>query len=375
MIKVLYFMDGLGNAGGIQEMALKWMKYIDHSMIQIDILSYNHIKPDNYTERVNKLGGKVYVIESFQDKGMFWKSLKQTKEFFKEHPDYDILHAHSSSKAFFVLLAAKLSGVKVRVLHSHATQFVMTGKFPLFVANFLKGPAKWVATNYMACSPEAGDFLFGKEERMKGNLFIAHNAIDTNAFKASDDARKNIRKEFGFNDNTFVVGNVGRFRPQKNHRFLIKIFKAVIDLDPTARMVCVGGGELEEDIHLQAKELGIYDKIIFTGIRSDVKDVMQAFDLLVMPSLFEGLPVTGVEAQAVGTPALFADSITVDAPILPSSGFFPLKASPEEWAKKVLSYKGREREDKPERWIKEKRYDIVHESKRLEQFYIDLVNK
>ena len=168
MIKVLYFMDGLGNAGGIQEMALKWMKNIDHSKVQIDILSYNHVKPDNYSERVNRLGGKVYVIESFQDKGMFWKSLKQTKDFFKVHSDYDILHAHSSSKAFFVLLAAKVAGVKVRILHSHATQFVITGKFPLFVAHILKWPAKWIATNYIACSPEAGDFLFGKEERKKG---------------------------------------------------------------------------------------------------------------------------------------------------------------------------------------------------------------
>lgn len=375
MIKVLYFMDGIGNAGGIQEMAIKWMKNVDRTKIHIDILSYNHVKQDNFVDRVRELGGNVYLIEAFQDKGMFFKSLKQTYSFFRNHPGYDIIHAHSSSKAFFILHAAKLAGIKVRILHSHATRFVMTGKFPLLCANLLKLPSKWITTDYMACSPEAGDFLFGRDEREKGRLFVAHNGIDTGEFIQSEEVRINMRKELIGDNDYFLIGNVGRFRPQKNHVFLLNIFKAVLSLEHNARLVCVGGGELEDFIHQKAKELDIYDKIIFTGIRNDVMNLMQAFDLLVMPSLFEGLPVTGVEAQAVGTPGLFADTITVDAPILPSSGFMSLDDSPIAWAEKILTYKNKPREKSPHKWIKEKGYDIVLETKRLQEFYINKVTQ
>lgn len=373
MIKVLFFMYSIGNAGGIQEMTIKWMKKIDREKVHIDILSYNNVRPDNFIERVKELGGNVYVIESYQDKGMFFKSLQQTYSFFKEH-HYDILHAHSSSKAVFVLHAAKRAGVKVRILHSHATQFVMTGKFPLLVARIFKKPAKWLTTNYMACSPEAGDFLFGEEERRRNNLFVAHNGIDTTEFSPSDEIRRTKRTELFGDGDYFVVGHVGRFMPQKNHTFLMDIFKAVSELNPSVRFVCVGGGELEEQIHQKAEDLGLSDKIVFTGVRNDVKDLMQAFDLMVMPSLFEGLPVAGVEAQAVGTPVLFADTITKDAPILPMSDFMSLDDSPMEWAKKIVSYMKLSRIDNPHKYIREKGYDIVMETKRLEDFYFSLVN-
>lgn len=373
MLKVLFFMDGIGNAGGIQEMAIKWMKNIDREKVHIDILSYNHVKPDNFIERVKELGCSVYLIESYQDKGLFFKSLHQTYCFFKEH-HYDILHAHSSSKAVFVLHAAKRAGVKVRILHSHATRFVVTGKFALLIARILKKPAKWLSTNYMACSPEAGDFLFGKKERIRNNLFVAHNGIDTTEFSPSDEVRRTKRMELFGDGEYFVIGNVGRFRPQKNHTFLMDIFKAVSDQNSSVRFVCVGNGELEEQIHHKANELGLSDKIIFTGVRKDVKDLMQAFDLVVMPSLFEGLPVTGVEAQAVGTPVLFADTITKDAPILPTSDFMNLNDSPMEWAKKIFSYMKLPRIDDPHKYIREKGYDIVLETKRLENFYFSLIN-
>lgn len=137
MIRVLFFMDGIGNAGGIQEMAIKWMENIDHSKIKIDILTYNHVKSDNYVERVKKNGGDVYIIESYQDKGKFFESLKQTSKFFKQH-HYDILHAHSSSKALFVLYYAKRAGIATRILHSHSANFTMQNKIVRYIAMVLK---------------------------------------------------------------------------------------------------------------------------------------------------------------------------------------------------------------------------------------------
>lgn len=364
-------MDGIGNAGGIQEMAIKWMENVDHSKVKIDILTYCHVKADNYTERVKALGGEVYVIESFQEKNKFLLSMSQTASFLKQHSDYSIIHAHASSKAFFVLWFAKKSGIKVRILHSHATRFVMTGKIALLAANILKPLANMMATNYFACSPEAGEFLFGKHKK----VFIAHNGIDTNLFFPNKSIRIQMRKELQVEDNCFLIGNVGRFRPQKNHTFLMDIFKEVCSLDNKARLVCVGGGELENAIKEKAKFLGISDRIIFLGVRKDVNKLMQAFDLLVMPSLFEGLPVTGVEAQAVGTPCLFASTITKDAAILPNTSYLKLEDSPKQWAEKILSYKQQHRLVNATDYVRQKGYDILLETQKMQNFYIEELKK
>lgn len=366
-IKILFYMDGIGNAGGIQEMAIKWMENIDRSKYQIDILSYNTGKNDNYADRVKGLGGNVYIIETYMRIGRALKSFKQTREFFETHR-YDILHAHSSSKALFVMWYAKKAGIKTRILHSHCTKFIVTKKIPLLIANMLKGPSISLATNYYACSPEAGSFLFGEKALKDGRITIAHNGINTELFKPDLNARARIRKELGIEDK-FVIGNVGRFRPQKNHAYLMDIFRATCDKDVDAVLVCVGNGELEDSIKQKAKELGIIDRIKFLGFRNDVNDIMQAFDILLMPSLFEGLPVTGVEAQAIGVPALFATTITKDAAILPASGYLALEDSPEKWAEKVLTYENISHDQNPYKWIVERGYDIKTETDKLAEFY------
>lgn len=371
MIKVLFFMDGIGNAGGIQEMAIKWMENIDRSKVKIDILTYNHVKADNYKDRVKALGGEVYVIESFQDKNKFLLSMKQTASFFEQHSDYNIIHAHASSKAFFVLWFAKRSGIKVRILHSHATRFVMTGLLALMAAYILKPLANIMATHYFACSPEAGNFLFGKHKK----VFIAHNGVDTDVFSPNTSVRIQMRKELIGEDNCFLIGNVGRFRPQKNHKFLMEIFKEVCSLDNKSKLVCVGGGELENIIKEKARLLGILDRVLFLGVRKDVNNLMQAFDLLVMPSLFEGLPVTGVEAQAVGTPCLFASTISKDAAILPNTSYLKLEDSPKIWAEKILSYKNQNRIDNATEYVRQKGYDILLDTQKLQNFYFKELKK
>jgi glycosyltransferase involved in cell wall biosynthesis len=372
-IRVLFFMDGIGNGGGIQEMAIKWMKNIDRQKFQIDILSYNTGKQDDYADRVRLLGGEVFLIDTYMRRGKLFASLKQTNDFFKTHK-YDILHAHSSSKAIFIMWYAKKYGIKTRILHSHATQFVVQGKVPLFFAKILKGPTLALTTDFYACSPEAGEFLFGKKAVTDGKVTIAHNGIDVSKFVRDDAKRTQMRTELGLNGK-FVIGNVGRFRPQKNHTYLMDIFKAVTRLDDDVVLVCVGTGELEESIKKKAKQLGIDNKIRFLGYRNDVNDIMQAFDLLVMPSLFEGLPVAGVEAQAIGIPALFATTITKDAAILPESGYLKLHDIPEKWAEKILSYKSLNRTYSAHEYIVLHGYDIRIETNKLADFYKSKVNK
>lgn len=370
-IKVLFFMDGIGNAGGIQEMSIKWMENIEKDKFQIDILSYNTGKRDNFPERIRALGGEVYVIPKYTN-GDVINSIKHTKKFFKEH-HYDILHAHSSSKAVFIMHYAKKAGVKVRILHSHSSKFVVTDKKSLLIANMLLKPTLKNTTDFFACSPEAGIFLFSKEAYDQGKITLIHNGINTKKFLPDAGKRKKMRNELGMEER-FVIGNVGRFRPQKNHLYLMDIFKSVCDIDSDATLLCVGNGELEESIKEKATQLGIFNRIKFLGFRSDVSDLMQSFDLLLMPSLFEGLPVTAVEAQAEGVPGLFANTITPNVAILPTSSFLSLEDAPEVWAKKIISYKNIEREENPYKYILEQGYDIEIETKKLEKYYLDSLN-
>lgn len=238
-------------------------------------------------------------------------------------------------------------------------------------AYILKPLANIMATHYFACSPEAGNFLFGKHKK----VFIAHNGVDTDVFSPNTSVRIQMRKELIGEDNCFLIGNVGRFRPQKNHKFLMEIFKEVCSLDNKSKLVCVGGGELENIIKEKARLLGILDRVLFLGVRKDVNNLMQAFDLLVMPSLFEGLPVTGVEAQAVGTPCLFASTITKDAAILPNTSYLKLEDSPKIWAEKILSYKNQNRIDNATEYVRQKGYDILLDTQKLQNFYFKELKK
>lgn len=370
-IKILYFMDGIGNAGGIQEMVIKWMENIDRERFQIDILSYDTGKKDNYADRIKALGGKIYIIPTYIRRGNLSKSLKATKEFFEQNSDYDIVHAHASSKALFIMYFAKKVGIKNRILHSHCTQFIMKNKVALLIANLFKVPTNMLTTDYFACSPEAGAFLFGDKSIKNGNVYIAHNGINTEKFHYSDDIRNKVRENLNIQDK-LVIGNVGRFRPQKNHSYLIEIFEAVHKKNQNAILLLVGTGELEPEVREKVKKLGLEEYVHFLGFRSDISHLMQAMDILVMPSLFEGLPVTGVEAQAVGLPCIFADTITKDALILPTGGFLSLNDDPEKWANKIIEAIKCNTNSRCDalKYIQNHGFDIALETKKLEEYYI-----
>lgn len=371
-IKILYYMDGIGNGGGIQEMVAQWVANFDNNKVQVDIIAFdNPWSQDNYAERIESFGGKVYLMPPLMKKKTFIKSLKAFNAFFKEHHDYDIIHAHGSSKAAFVLWFAKKYGIKRRILHSHCTEFVVQSKPALLVAYGLKPVANLFANEYFACSSEAGAFLFGEKRIEEKKVRIVHNAIDTTSFYFNPVTRNKLRKELGV-EGKIVLGNVGRMRRQKNHSFLLDIFKAVLEKETDVTLLLIGRGELEEILREKAVELGIDNSIQLLGYRNDVNDLMQAMDILVMPSLFEGLPVTGVEAQAVGLPCVFSDTITKEAPILQESTFASLSDPPEVWADRILSIVKSYKRQSTSEYIKEKGYDIATETKKLESYYLNM---
>lgn len=374
-IKILYFVDGLGNGGGIQEMIIKWLENIDRNKIQIDILSYNRgIDNDNYIDRLKKYGCNVYIIQTYVSREYFFKSFVELNGFFNKYNDYDILHAHSSSKALFVMLYAKLYGIKIRILHSHSSRFIMSGTFPLLVANLFKPLVKSLTTDYFACSVESGEFLFGNNAVRNKEVTVIHNAVDVNKFYYDDKKRENMKKKLGLTDEV-VIGNVGRFHSVKNHEFLLKIFEELLQIEENSILLLVGRGELEEIIRKNVSESNLDKKVIFLGLRKDVSDIMQVMDALVMPSLFEGLPVTAVEAQAVGVPCIFSDTITKESKILDNSCFINLSQDPKVWAEKIMEVikDNKHRDTLGE--IIEKGYEIKNETKRLENYYMSKVHK
>lgn len=197
----------------------------------------------------------------------------------------------------------------VRIAHSHSTSNPKEWKKNL-LKNALRPFSKKYATDYFACSELAGRYLFGDKTFNKGEVKIIHNAIDVEKFKYDPEARKKLRKEIGIKDSDFVIGHIGRFVEQKNHRFLIDIFTKVKKEKKNAKLVLVGQGPLREEIEERVKNLGLEKDVFFLGQRSDTNKLYSVFDVFCLPSLYEGLPVVGVEAQANGVPCVFSDRIT-----------------------------------------------------------------
>lgn len=225
------------------------------------------------------------------------------------------------------------------------------------------------ATELFACSKLAGDWMFLGE-----HFDILYNAIDINEYKYSPVIANKLRQEFHL-ENCIVVGHVGRFNPQKNHSFLIDIFSECVQRNSNTKLLLVGDGEGRQKIQDKVRDLGIQDKVIFTGIRSDVNELLQAMDVFVFPSLYEGLPVTMVEAQASGVPCIISDHVSKECIV--TRGLVTSKRldeSPEQWAKHILQQSRRSRENHIEE-IRTAGYDISTAAKQLESFYLRSVKE
>ena len=290
--------------GGVEAVIMNYYRHIDRTKVQFDFICDEDSTNIPY-EEIKKLGGKVILCPPYQKLPKYLKFLKQL---FKEKK-YRIVHSNINTLSVFPLYAAKKAGVPVRIAHSHSTSNPKEWKKNL-LKNALRPFSKKYATDYFACSELAGRYLFGDKTFNKGEVKIIHNAIDVEKFKYDPEARKKLRKEIGIKDSDFVIGHIGRFVEQKNHRFLIDIFAEVKKEKKNAKLVLVGQGPLREEIEEKVKNLGLEKDVFFLGQRSDTNKLYSVFDVFCLPSLYEGLPVVGVEAQANGVPCVFSDRIT-----------------------------------------------------------------
>ncbi|MCH5311499.1 MAG: glycosyltransferase family 1 protein [Prevotella sp.] len=344
-LKVLFFIDRL-RLGGIQVLVKDILLYNDRSRMVIDILNL-----DDGTEYPLKKEIEDMGINVFQLKGIwlrtpwdFFAYQKAVDRFFEQHHDYDVVHVHSGPKNCFILKAAKKWGIPVRVAHSHNTGFQSKNPVSIMLGNMLKRPMERYATHRVGCSAMACEWMFGKDSVESGKAKVILNAINCDLFIYNEKIRHEVRRELGL-ENKFVLGHVGRFETQKNHSFLLDIFAEVAKKRDDACLVLIGIGSLMENMKRKAETLGVADKVMFLGFRSDRERIMQAMDTFVFPSLHEGLSVVLIEAQASGMPVFASDSTTAEVSYSPYIKFLSLNKGASEWAEEIVGRGVVERKD------------------------------
>ena len=364
MIRILHSVSNM-DRGGIETMLMNFYRNIDRSKVQFDFLA-NKPQPGDYDEEIRELGGRVFVSPGFMS---YKKYVEYMTDLFKQNPEYKIIHTHNGSLMLYALKSAKKNDIPIRIAHAHATSVPVGLKNE--VKKLIRPMIKYVATDYWGCSEAAGKFYFS-EKRWNENHQLIHNAINVSDFVFSEKKRNEIRKEYGFGDK-FVIGHVGRLAPQKNQKKLLEVFLEVHRRNPNTHLVIIGTGELESKLKEYSKELGIDNSVTFTGVLSNVNEWYSAFDVFAMTSLYEGLPVVAIEAQASDLPCILCNTITPEVKITDNVKFAGLNDSPEHWAKIILDFKPEARVSRADE-LQKAGYDIKAETQRMQNLYLDLYN-
>lgn len=321
-IRVLHIVGAM-YPGGMENFIMNLYEETDKEKIQFDIVVHMR-KPGDYVETIKQMGGKVYELPRLTKRPI--QNLLQLYRIVKNN-QYKIVIRHTANALVSPQLLAARAGGAYTICHSHnetdPQQLLhKLGKILMNVA----------ATERFACSEKAGQWMYGKK-----SFQIIHNAINITKFAYNAEASKKIRNEFNLED-CRIYGHIANFIPSKNHLYLLRIFKEISKLDENAHFFCIGDGSLRPEIEAEIKRLGLEGKIVLTGIRKDVENFMSCFDVLVFPSVFEGLPLTLIEAQAAGLACLISDSITKDVVVSEHLvRYESIEKEPEVWAQAVVT--------------------------------------
>ncbi|MGN0417211.1 glycosyltransferase family 1 protein [Anaerostipes faecalis] len=352
------------NRGGAETMVMNYYRKIDRSKVQFDFLVHRE-EEGAYEKEILELGGRIYRMPPMYPQN-FSLYKKKIREFFEKHKEYKIVHSHMSELGYFALREAKKQGIPVRICHAHSAPHEFDLKMLMRI--YFKKRMLPYLTHMFTCGEEAGNYLYGKNNKKK--FIQLNNAIEAEQYRYHQNIDIEIRKELGL-ENRFVIGHVGSLRKPKNHKFLIDIFSQIYQKKKDAVLVLVGIGDLKCTIERQVKELGLEQQVKFLGLREDINRVMQSFDVFVFPSLFEGFPVTMVEAQASGNLCFISDRIPMQCCITDSVRVLSLHDSAERWSEEILSISSEyKKQDRYEEILKAG-FDINENAKWLEEFYIE----
>lgn len=314
------------STGGVEAVVTNYYRAIDTARFQFDYIIDDNSEYD-LPEALLERGARCFRAPS--SKRPLRRVWALAKLFRAQR--YPIVHAHMNALNLPVLLAARIACVPVRISHCHSTAAREEGVRTL-LKQLLRPTAGWFATARFACGEQAARWLFGDACFNRGGVTLIPNAIDTGAFRYDPDARKRFRDEHGIPAEAFVIGHAGRFARQKNHAFLVDCFARYHASHPDSRLLLVGDGKLMEEVRRQTEALGIAEAVVMTGACRDMRSAYSAMDVLALPSLYEGLPMVALEAQAAGLPVLMSDRVTMESAVTRFACFLPIQEGTGPWA-------------------------------------------
>lgn len=349
------------SAGGVEAVIYNYYQHMDHEKVQFDF----YIDEDSSfapRQELMDMGARYFVVPPYQRPFQYMAALTRL---FREN-QYPIVHSNMNTLSVFSLFAAWRAGVPVRICHNHST--AGRGEAKKNSLKYLLRPfAKIFATDYFACSRHAGEWLFGKAPVRSGRVVVVNNAINIARFQFDAELRNVVRKELCL-EGKLVVGHVGRFCVQKNHDFLVDVFARLHGRRRDAVLLLIGHGERMEEIKRKVHELGLEKAVRFLGVQSNVHRLYQAMDVFALPSIYEGLPVVGLEAQTAGLPCVLSDCVPPEGKLGPSTVLLPLSAGAAAWADQIESCGSAGRQNCLQQ-MKTGGFDIRSESQKLQSFY------
>ncbi|MGI6581375.1 MAG: glycosyltransferase [Erysipelotrichaceae bacterium] len=357
MIKKILCIVGVMDQGGAETFLMKIYRKLDKTKYQMDFCVTEE-KEGFYHEEIEKMGGKIHRVTRKTQNPI--KSYLEIMNLVKENNYKNIIRISSNSITVIDLLAAKMGGAKNLIFRSSNSNN-SGNKMVDIIHKLFKPLARVIPNVKIAPSDLAAIHMFGKKEYNNGKITLLNNGLDIEKFKYNENYRNEIRNKYNIADKTMVIGHIGRFSEQKNHKFLINVFeKYKNDKNNDSILMLIGKGELEDNIKEMVKEKGMDDSVFFLGTQKEVNKYYQAFDLVVFPSLYEGMPNVIIEAQCSGLNCVLSDTITKQANLTNRLNFLSLNSSLEEWT--YLIKKSEERE-KVYLKLMEQNYDIDYVTK------------
>ena len=358
---------GKMDSGGKKNLVMEYYRHIDREKVQFDFIcdADSQAIPAN---EIEQLGGRVYQIPPYRS---IFANMREMMRICKENR-YPVMHAWNSTMNLFPMYVAKSSGIPVRI--SESLSMAHKSDWKTVLKKILRPMSKLFATHYMSCGEDCGRWQFGNKLFDAGRVDVFKTVINTEFNAYDPDLREQTRKKFGWEDK-IVIGHIGRFTPQKNSVRLIEIFGAIAKKEPRAVMCLIGDGELKQAMMEKIRELGIEGQVDYLGRREDIQQFYNAMDAFLLPSLYEGLPVVGLEAESCGLPMFFSTEVTREANACELGHFIPLAASDDEWANEVLKAA---RDNMPLRRSHAKEvaaagFDSASESLRLQNYYFSAI--
>lgn len=363
-IKVLQVFSSL-NMGGAESRMMDVYRHLDTTKIQFDFVTLSDEK-QFFEDEIENLGGSVYKLHSPREVGVY-QHIKELRECMHKN-SYSAVHAHTSYHCGIVMLAAWLEHVPVRIAHARTTGSKSTSKAKRLSIVSGRWLIRLFSTHRLAISKKAGEFVFGNSQ-----FEVLPNAIDVNKYQNTTEKEiDTLKRKLNISGSEYVIGQIGRFDPMKNHTFTVNWFSEFIKESPESKLILVGDGQLRENIARQAQQLGVDQNVVFTGVRSDVPELIHCFDVLFFPSVFEGLGGVVIEAQAAGVPVVMSDAIPTETDMnLGLIQRISLKSDLSDWTSAVIDSRTiiRPTFECINRNFEENKYTLSAEISRLSEIY------